>query len=130
MPGLFILAHGGTWDRRFQVTSLAASAAAAGESVEIALFFAALDAWARHGWDDLDPAPPVAADHLEKLGLPPLSEMLEEGRASGVIRLFACSASVRFLNLDPAAVQARVDAVLGWQSFAKRIREAASVVTL
>jgi hypothetical protein len=30
MPGLLILAHGGSWDMRFQITSLAASAAAAG----------------------------------------------------------------------------------------------------
>lgn len=130
MPDLFILAHGGTWDLRFQISSLAASSVAAGETVEIALFFGALDAWARGRWDDLDPAPPVTPERLEALDLPPLSSMLAEGRASGAIRLFACSASARFLGLELAAVQAKVDAILGWQSFAQRIREAGAVVTL
>jgi peroxiredoxin family protein len=49
MADLLILAHGGTWDMRFQTTSLAASVAAVGERVDVALFFGALDAWAR-GW--------------------------------------------------------------------------------
>lgn len=130
MPDLFILAHGGTWDLRFQISSLAASAVAAGETVEIALFFGALDAWARDRWDDLDPALPVTPERLEALDLPPLSSMFADGRQSGALRLFACSASARFLGLELAAVQARVDAILGWQSFAQRIREAGAVVTL
>src|SRR6476619_4580540 len=50
MSDLLILAHGGTWEMSFQVSSLAASVAAAGERVDVALFFAALDAWARGRW--------------------------------------------------------------------------------
>ncbi len=130
MPDLLILAHGGTWDLRFQISSLAASAAAAGEGVEIALFFGALDAWVRGRWDQIDPAPPVTAERIEALDLPPLSEMLTEGRESGAIRLYACSASLRFLDLTTAEAQPRVDAILGWQSFAKKIRDAGRVVTL
>ncbi len=129
MADLLILAHGGSWDLRFQVTSLAASAAAAGEEVEIALFFGALDAWARGRWDLLDPAPPVTAERLEALGLPPLSQILATGRQAGTLRAYACSASLRFLGLDTASVQASVDAILGWPSLHKRIREAARTVT-
>ena len=69
-------------------------------------------------------------DHLEGLGLPPLSEILRPGREAGLVRVYACSASTRFLDLDPARVQASVDAVLGWQTFARMIAEAGSVVTL
>jgi peroxiredoxin family protein len=130
MPDLFILAHGGSWDMRFQITSLAASAAAAGERVEIALFFGALDAWARGRWDELDPRPPVSVERLESLGMPTLTEMLAHGREEGLIRLYACSASARLLALDTAEVQASVDALLGWQSFSRMIREAGRVVTL
>lgn len=130
VPDLLILAHAGHWDGRFQITSLAASAAAAGRQVEIALFFHALEAWALGRWDVLDPQTPLTAGHLASLDLPPLSEMLATGRAEGRIRLFACSASVRFYNLDRALVQSRVDAVLGWQSFAERIHHAHRVVTL
>lgn len=130
MADLLILAHGGTWEMRFQISSLAASAAAAGERVDVALFFAALDAWARGRWDALDPAPPLTAERLESFAMPPLTEMLAPGREDGMIRLYACSASTRLLGLDAAGVQASVDVLLGWQSFSRMIREAGRVVTL
>ncbi|HVR95520.1 MAG TPA: hypothetical protein VMW27_02825 [Thermoanaerobaculia bacterium] len=130
MADLLILAHGGSWDMRFQITSLAASAAAAGERVDVALFFGALDAWANGRWDDLDPRPPLTAERLESFDLPPLTEMLASGREQEQIRLYACSASTRLLGLDTAKVQASVDALLGWQSFSRMIAEARRVVTL
>jgi peroxiredoxin family protein len=130
LSDLLILAHGGSWDMRFQISSLAASAAAAGAQVELALFFNALDRWVRGEWDELDPRPPLTAERLESFDLPPLSEMLAAGRESGQIRVYACSASSRFLGLDAARVQDRVDAVLGWQSFSRMIQQAGRVVTL
>ena len=130
MADLLILAHGGSWEMRFQVSSLAASVAAAGERVDIALFFAALDSWVTGRWDDLDPQPPLTAERLESFDLPPLSEMLAQGRADSLIRFYACSASTRLLRLDTAKVQASVDVLLGWQSFSRMIREAGRVVTL
>ncbi len=129
MADLLILAHGGTWEMRFQISSLAASAAAGGDRVDVALFFAALDAWVRGCWDEIDPAPPLSAGRIESLSLPSLREMLSSGREEGLIRLYACSASTRFLGLDTARVQASVDALLGWQSFARMIRESGRVVT-
>lgn len=130
VAGLFILAHGGSWEMRFQVSSLAASAAAAGERVDVALFFGALDAWARSRWDEIDPQPPLSVERVEASGMPPLSEMLAMGREDDLIRIYACSASTRLLGLDRAMVQDSVDALLGWQSFARMIREAGRVVTL
>ena len=130
MAGLLILSHAGSWEMRFQVSSLAASAAALGERVEVALFFAALAAWAGGGWDRLDPSPPLTAERLDSFAMPPLSEMLATGRAEGRIRLYACSASLRLLGLDAAAVQRSVDAIVGWQSFSRMIAEAGRVVTL
>jgi peroxiredoxin family protein len=56
--------------------------------------------------------------------------MLAAGREEGLIRFYACSASARMLGLDPAQVQAAVDAFLGWQSFSRMIRDSARVVTL
>jgi peroxiredoxin family protein len=130
MTDLLILAHAGHWDGRFQITSLAASAASAGDSVDIALFFGALDAWAKGDWDRLDPSPPLTPERLEAANMPPLTEMLAAGRETGKIRLYACSASARLLGLDIATVQTSVDAILGWQSFAQRIAEAGKTVTL
>jgi peroxiredoxin family protein len=127
---LLILAHGGTWDRRFQISSLAASAASAGRAVDVALFFAALRSWVTGHWDALDPEPPLSVGRLQSLGMPPLTSMLEPGRAQGLIRVYACSASMRLHALDTAATQATVDAILGWQSFSRMIEQAQSVVTL
>jgi peroxiredoxin family protein len=129
MADLLILAHAGTWEMRFQISSLAASAAAAGERVDLGLFFAALDAWSGGRWDELDPAPPLSADRLEALAMPPLSEMLASGREQGLLRLYACSASMRLMGLDAGTVQASVDAILGWQSFSRMIRDTPRVVT-
>ena len=124
-----ILAHGGAWETRFQVSSLAASAAAAGEEVEIALFFAALDAWAAGRWDALDPAPPLTGERLQALGLPPLSSLLAPGREGASIRVYACSASSRILGLDMARLQESVDAVLGWQTLSRMTATAGRVVS-
>jgi peroxiredoxin family protein len=129
MAGILILAHGGSWDLRYQISSLAASVAAVGERVDVALFFGALDAWVRGRWDELDPQPPLSAERLEALDFPPLSEMLAAGREEGLIRFYACSASARMLGLDTAQVQAAVDAMLGWQSFSRMIRDSGRVVT-
>ncbi len=130
MADLLILAHGGTWDMRFQISSLAASAAAAGERVDVALFFGALAAWANGEWDELNPQAPLSVERLEALDMPPLSQMLLPGREDGLIRLYACSATARLLGLDVARVQASVDALLGWQSFSRMIRETPRIVTL
>jgi peroxiredoxin family protein len=130
LSDLLILAHAPTWEMRFQVSSLAASAAAAGKQVDIALFFAALAAWVAGRWDLPDPAPHLDPALRRSRDLPCLSELIAEGRGKERIRLYACSASTRFVGLEPAAVQARVDAILGWQSFSKMIGEAARVVVL
>lgn len=126
---LLILAHGAAWDRRYQASALAASAASAGDRVDLAFFFAALDAWIHGHWDDLDPEPPIDPDRLAALGFPPLSSLLGSARGSGNLTLYACSASSRILGLDPTEVQTRVDMLCGWQTFHKLIGEADKVVT-
>ncbi|HEX2252513.1 MAG TPA: hypothetical protein VHQ65_04520 [Thermoanaerobaculia bacterium] len=129
-PRLLILAHGASWVSRFQVSSLAASAAAAGQGVDVALFFDALAAWVGRRWDLPEPGPPVPRDRLEVLDLPPLTTLLAAGRESGRIRLYACSASTRILGLPAAEVQAEVDALVGWPTFHRMLRQAERAVTL
>jgi predicted peroxiredoxin len=124
---LLLFAQGATWEARFQVSSCAAAAAAAGQRVDLAFFFAALGAWVGDRWDDHQPAEIVAADRLTELA-PPLTALLADGREAGTIRLYACSASMRYLDLDPAAVQAKVDAIVGWSTFHRLMRGAEQVV--
>lgn len=132
------------------MSSLAATALAAGQPVQLAFFFAALAAWVEGRWDDPQPARAVSAARLAALDLPPLSDYLarpvrsdpssatpdattDATRAATppppALRLYACSASVRLLGLDPAAVQARVDVVAGWPTFHRLARGAEQVVT-
>jgi predicted peroxiredoxin len=124
------LAHEESWEHRFQVSSLAATAAANGKHVGIAFFFAALRIWSTDRWSDFDPAATVDPTRIEGMGLPPLSDYLEDGRAAGLIHIYACSASIRLLGLDQAQVQERVDAIFGWQTISGLIDQAGSVVTL
>lgn len=142
---LLVLAHGDSWERRFQVSSLVASAAAAGQRVDLALFFAALACWAEERWDDPPPpsAPPapatapegggvprtVTAERLGDLAFPPLTSLLAPAREGGLLRLHACSASVRLLGLPLERVQARVDTVSGWPTFHRLLGRAGRVVT-
>lgn len=129
-PPLLILAHDDAWRARFQVSSLAASAVAAGQEVAVAFFFDALAAWATGRWDYHEPMPPVPLDRLEALDLPPLSSLLAAGRDKGLLRLYACSASARILGLDAGRLQDQVDAIVGWPTFHRLIRQADRVVTL
>ncbi len=130
MPDLLLLAHAPTWDARFQVSSLAATAAASGKTVHLALFFGALDAWTRGRWDELDPAPPLTVERLAREGVPSLIRMLETAREEGRLHLYACSASMRFLGLPTLDVQQKVDVIAGWQTFQELVFEADRVVTL
>jgi predicted peroxiredoxin len=129
LPDLLILAHGAGWEQRFQATSLAASAAAAGREVVLALFFGALERWVAGGWDHFDVAPPLSAEALSAAGAPALSALVDEARGSGRLTLYACSASMRFLKLASKDVQSRVDVIAGWTSFQKLVFDARQVVT-
>ena len=137
---LVLLVHGDGWENRFQVSSLTASAVAAGRRVDLALFFAALACWTEDRWDDPPPdaggpaaagALPrtVTAERLASLGFPPLTSLLAPGRDAGLLRLHACSASVRLLGLPAADVQSRVDTLSGWPTFHRLIQRAGRVVT-
>ncbi|HMB54080.1 MAG TPA: hypothetical protein VKU40_12245 [Thermoanaerobaculia bacterium] len=125
---LLLFAQGASWEARFQVSSCAAAAAAGGQRVDLAFFFAALGAWVGDRWDAHEPAEVVTPDRLAELA-PPLTTLLADGRAAGTLRLYACSASMRYLGLDPAAVQAKVDAIVGWSTFQQLMRGAERVVS-
>lgn len=127
---LLILASGSTWDSRYQVSALAASAAAAGDRVKIALIGATLATWVRGEWDRLDPAPPIESARIEELGFPGLSSILDRALETGNVTIYGCSAVARLLDLDLAEAQARVDALVGWPSFSRMIAKADRVVTL
>lgn len=126
---LLILANGSSWQERYQVTALVSSEIAAERPVHLALFFGALERWCKGQWGLLDPTPPLSVEQIENAAFPSLETLIVEVRKTGLLRVYACSTSVRLLGLDPATVQGRVDAILGWQSFSRMSRQVARTLS-
>lgn len=99
---LVILLHGEGWHARWLAVSLALTAAASGDRVELALFGAALRAWVEGRFDE---GAPREADGA-RVGS--LAGMLEEGRRDLGLRLVACDTAVRLAGLDPGLAAARL----------------------
>lgn len=125
---LLILAHSASWTDRFEISSLVASALASGGSVDLALFFEALRFWVEGRWSELPEASSAAAPQAAAV-MPPLDELMLQSHESGEgLRVFACSASVRLLGLEPDRVERTVDAIVGWPTFWRLMGSAGRVL--
>jgi len=93
--GLVILLRSGDWHSRWLAVSLALTAAACDEEVELALFAEALGAFAAGRFDE--GAPPQAGP--SRVGS--VAAALEEGRRDLGIRVVACDTALRLAGIDP-----------------------------
>lgn len=116
---LVIFAHSDGFDKLYQVTSIALTAAVSGRPVAVVLFFWALRAVVRGEMDEMvfAAASPSAAEAArEKVSTsnnPNPSEMLSMARESGRLKLFACSASMQYVGLELEETKRAVDEVVG-----------------
>jgi len=116
---LVIFAHSDGYDRLHQVASMALTAAVTGREVVIVLFFWALHAVVTGRMDEprfggLDPElTGQTAARAATGNNPPPSEMLAMARATGRVRILACSASTQLMGLDPQQTPGVVDEVVG-----------------
>jgi peroxiredoxin family protein len=131
MPGpLVIFLHSDAYDRIYQAVNMIATAAAAGRRCYLFLFYHALGSYMAGAWDDMavarsagrvDEEPPVAPTwgrtlerSFELANLPSLYEVLERAKdEEGEVTLYACSNSMRYLDLEPDEVRRRVDGIVG-----------------
>jgi peroxiredoxin family protein len=131
MPGpLVIFLHSDGYDRIYQAVNMIATAAAAGESCYLFLFYHSLGSYMAGEWDNMnltpsagcgdgssDQSPPWARTlerSFELANLPSLYQLLERAKeGEGDVTIYACSNSMRYLDLDPADVNRRVDGVVG-----------------
>ena len=129
-PALVILLHSHARDRVYQAASLCLAASSMGWACHLVLFYQALAEYVGGAWD-ADPgemnAPEAGGDRrrldgwsrsaehgFDDAGFPPIAELLEKARGEeGGLKLYACSASVRVLGLDPEVVRRRVDEIVG-----------------
>ena len=119
---LAIFLHSGDYDRVHQGLSIAVAGASTGRQVDVYLFWWALDRLIR---DDLD-APDFGAGREElsqdftDQGFPTVRQLIEAARASGKVRLHACSGSLAILGKTTAAIESKVDEIVGWAAILER----------
>lgn len=113
---LLVLLDGDSWTDRYQAVTVAATAAALGEKVVVALAFDPLARWVEGRFDE--GAPPGAA--AAKVGH--LSESLATARDLG-LEVVACDTVVRLAGLDPVAARTRLDRIASLPALLAEARE-------
>lgn len=137
-----IFLHSSRYDRIYQAVNLQLTASSMGWRCYLCLFYEALATFVDGSWNDVtllpevgtSPYPKTQQKWLETLergfelsNLRSLYDLLANAkREKGGLTVFACSASVKFLGLDPADVKIRVDEIVGlptmWQVASKADR--------
>jgi peroxiredoxin family protein len=102
---LVVFLHGGSWEARYQATTLAVTAAALGDSVTLALFFDPLRLWVAGRFDE-GPPPESAVARVASL-----AETLEEARRGLGLRVVACDTAVLLAGVDPGRLAETADGV-------------------
>lgn len=118
-PKFVIFAHNATYDKLHQVATLGMTAAAMGKDVIIVLLFWTIKKLAEGRIDQID-FPPEYAESAEEVArllkekkVPKISEMLQDAKHVGTLRVIACSAGLEYMGVDGSAVERNVDEVLG-----------------
>jgi len=118
-PKFVIFAHNATYDKLHQVATIGMTAAAMGKEVIIVLLFWTIKKLAEGRIDEVDFPPEYAsfagevARLLKEKKVPKISDMLQDAKHVGTVRLIACSAGLEYMGVDSQAVEKNVDEVLG-----------------
>ena len=121
-PRFVIFAHNATYDKLHQVATLGLTAAAMGQEVLVILLFWTIKKLADGRLDEVDFPPEYASasDEVRRLlkekKVPKISEMFQEAKAVGSLKLIACSAGLEYMGVDAARVAKNVDEVMGLPS--------------
>lgn len=120
-PGLAIFLHSGDYDRVHQGLAIAASAAAAGRTVDVFLFWWALERVLQGKLDEPDfgPEREATVHRFEARRLPTLRELFLHLRELGGCRVHACSGSLAAVADEPGNLGPLVNDVVGWSTILK-----------
>jgi len=118
-PKFVIFAHNATYDKLHQVATLGMTASAMGKDVIVVLLFWTIKKLAEGQVDQIDFPPEYAgsaeqvARLLQEKKVPKISEMFRDAKHVGAFRLIACSAGLEYMGVESAAVESKVDEVMG-----------------
>ena len=119
LPKFVLFAHNATYDKLHQVATLGLTAAAMGKDVIVILLFWTIKKLAEGKLDQID-FPPEYSGSAEIVGrllkekrVPTISQMFEEAKLVGKVRIIACSAGLEYMGVDGEAVSKQVDEVMG-----------------
>lgn len=113
-----IFAHRGTYDKLYQVATIALTAAAMGKEVYIILFFWALRKFYAGEIDKPDFSHEYRdfsdkiVERMREKKIPPISEMLKDARGMGV-KIIVCSSGLEYMDLDKDQKPALIDDIWG-----------------
>ena len=118
-PKFVIFAHNATYDKLHQVATIGMTAAAMGKDVIVVLLFWTIKKLAEGKIAEMD-FPTEYAESAEEVArllkekkVPKISEMFQDAKHVGKLRLIACSAGLEYMGVDNQAVEKNVDEVLG-----------------
>jgi peroxiredoxin family protein len=135
-PKFVIFAHSGTYDRLYQMGTIAATAAAMGNDVILILFFKALEKFVKGDMEQPDLSEDFKEDgafvfeRIKKANPNSIEEMLQMVRELGKLKIYACTANVSFMGLAEEEVLKKVDEVLGLPTILKLTSDARTKIYL
>jgi peroxiredoxin family protein len=119
---LVIFLHSSSYDRLFQAVNLLVTASSMGRPSHLFLFYGALATYVDGSWDDISlqlpgdslPWAKTLARSFELADTPSLYELIDIAKKEpGGLTVYACSASVNMLRLEPDEVGTKVDQIMG-----------------
>jgi peroxiredoxin family protein len=114
-----IFAHSGTYDKLYQIITLAITAASMGKETYIFLFFWALKRFVNEEFDvarlvsEFGEEGGRLSKRMQDLNPISLKEILQDVRMMGNLKVYACTAAVKFMELEESVVKSKVDDILG-----------------
>ena len=114
-----IFAHSGTYDKLYQIITLAITAASMGRETYIFLFFWALRRFVNDEFDvkklsdEFGDEGERLSKRMQEINPVSLKEILNEVRGMGNLKVYACTAAVKLMELEDAKVKSVVDDILG-----------------
>ena len=114
-----IFAHSGSFDRLYQVATLALTASVMEKEVYIFLFFSAFRKFTSGEMDKIDISPDfgIPIEDFKKIltekKIPSISSMIRDAKKIGDVKIIACSAQLALMNVKEGGLGEFIDDVWG-----------------